>query len=49
MVQNLLGASGSLRQRKTHKATLKDIKQDSWPKGSLKGKELTARKPFLIY
>ena len=47
MVQKLLGVSGSLRQRKNHKVTLKDIKQDLWPKGLLKGKESTTRRPFL--
>ena len=47
MVQKPLGASGSLRQRKTRRETLKDIKQDSWTKGSLKGKESTTRRPFL--
>ena len=49
MMQKPLGASGSLRQRKNHRATLKDIKQDSWPKGSLKWKESTTHKPFLLY
>ena len=49
MVQKPLGASGPLRQRKTHRATLKDIKQASWLKGSLKGEESTTRRPFLLY
>ena len=49
MVQKLLGASGSLRQKKTHRVTLKDIKQDSLPKGSLKGKDSITRRPFIMY
>ena len=38
MVQKSLGVSGSLRQRKTHRATLRDIKHGSWPKSYSKGR-----------
>ena len=39
----------SSRQRKIHWATLKDIKRDSLLKDSLKMKELTTRRLFLMY
>ncbi|RDX89577.1 hypothetical protein CR513_28682, partial [Mucuna pruriens] len=38
-----------LKQRKTHKATLRDIRQDLLPKDSLKKKELTTQRHFLLY
>ena len=40
MVQKPLGASGSLRQRKIRRATLRDIMQDSWPNIYSKGRNL---------
>ena len=49
MVQKPLDVNGSSRQRKIHWATLKDIKRDSLLKDSLKMKELTTRRLFLLY
>ena len=34
----VIGVSEYLRLKKTHKETLRDIRQDSWPKDSLKRK-----------
>ena len=44
-----LDVNRSSRQRRIHWATLKDIKQDSLLKDSLKRKELTTRRLFLLY
>ena len=49
MVQNSLDVNESLKQKRTHWATLRDIRQDSLPKDSLKGKESTTRRLFLMY
>ena len=37
MVSKSLDVNGSLKQRRTHWATLRDIRQDSFPNDSLKG------------
>ena len=45
-----IGCRWVFKQRKTHKATLRDIRQDLLPKGSLKENELiTQRFFFLLY
>ena len=44
-----LDVNRSSRQRRIHWATLKDIKQDSLLKDSLKRKESTTMRLFLLY
>jgi len=44
-----IGCRWVLKPRKTHKATLRDIRQDLLPKGSLKDKELITQRLFLLY
>ena len=44
-----IGCRWVFKQRKTHKATLRDIRQDLLPKGSLKEKELITQILFLLY
>ena len=43
-----IGCNGSLKRR-THWATSRDIRLDSLPKDSIKGKESTTQRPFLLY
>ena len=37
------------KRRRTHWATSRDIRLDSLPKDSIKGKESTTWRPFLLY
>jgi len=41
-----IGCRWVFKQRKTHKATLRDIRQDLLPKGSLKEKEMIIEKHY---
>jgi hypothetical protein len=49
MVQKPLDVNESLRQRKTHWATLRDTRQDLLLKDSLRKKESTTRRLSLVY
>ena len=47
---NVVGCKWVFKTKKrTHWATLRDIRQDLLPKDSLKGKESTTWRPFLLY
>ena len=44
-----IGCQWSLKRRRTHWPTSRDIRLDSLPNDSIKGKESTTRRPFLLY